>query len=184
MTCLATSPITITLPASSTLTRLPSCYNFDCVNVGAGTVTFVKQGADGLIGNTQLDQYAAATVILLSSNNYYIGGGTSIQSASLSLGPYSPTFSIATYFAKSATDAYTFNALDIGCDSGTATVLARINGTAMTTSPSAISVSSTWQTLSITGANIAAIGNTIDLIATAASSCVNLRAILRGTIRR
>lgn len=174
--------LTITLPSGSSAT---AGYNFDYENMGGNTVNFVKQGSDSMLGNTSADTGVAGSANLLNNAGVYywgLSGGTSVLPVNFTLGPYNPT-TTPQYFMYYLPEFYTFTRVDIGCDSGSATVAIQINSTPMS-GASAIAVSSTWQTVAITGFNTNGIADTLKLVASAITSCTNLRAIIRGTVRR
>ena len=72
-----TADITITLPQQSTITTLPGQY-FWYENISQYTVTFIKEGSDGLNGNTIAAAEATGVVFRDSSTVWSIFGGTAI----------------------------------------------------------------------------------------------------------
>jgi hypothetical protein len=90
------SDITVTLPQQSTLTTVAG---FSCkfLNIGAGTVTFIKEGSETLIGNTLAATNAGGSIERPSTTSWEIFGGTAIVN-SPALGPV--MFSISTSQTK------------------------------------------------------------------------------------
>lgn len=72
------SAITVTLPQQSALTDLTT--SFFCIfrNLGAGTITFVKQGSETLTGNTIAAQGAWGFIRRPAAASWVIDGGTAI----------------------------------------------------------------------------------------------------------
>lgn len=71
------SDITITLPQQSTLTTLAGEW-FRFLNIGVGNVTFVKEGAESLSGNTIAITNAGGIVTRQTTTSWDIQGGTAI----------------------------------------------------------------------------------------------------------
>lgn len=69
------SPITLTLPQQSTTATTDGfwCY---VQNIGAGTVTIVKEGAETLLGNTSLITNAVCRIERTTTTNWSVFGGT------------------------------------------------------------------------------------------------------------
>lgn len=79
------SNITVTLPQQSTLTTVAG---FTCkfLNIGVGTVTFIKEGSETLIGNTLAATNAGGAIERPSTTSWEIFGGTTVVNNS-GLGP-------------------------------------------------------------------------------------------------
>jgi hypothetical protein len=77
--------ITVTLPQQSTLT---TAAGFTCkfLNIGVGTVTFVKEGSETLIGNTLAATNAGGSIERPSTTSWEVFGGTAVVN-SPALGP-------------------------------------------------------------------------------------------------
>lgn len=71
------SAITFTLPQTSNV-AVPIGSRIKVINLGVGAVTIVKEGAETLLGNTLLAQYAPAIIEKLSATQWQVFGGTSI----------------------------------------------------------------------------------------------------------
>lgn len=81
--------ITVTLPQQSTTTTSAG-FIFRFQNIGAGTVTFVKEGSETLTGNSTALTGAGGTIIRNSTTNWQVMGGSSIVNM------FGPTTLIAT----------------------------------------------------------------------------------------
>jgi len=69
------SAITVTLPQQSTIGTSAGFW-FRFLNIGAGAVTFVKEGSDTLAGNTLANQYAGGTISRQTTTSWSVQGGT------------------------------------------------------------------------------------------------------------
>jgi hypothetical protein len=176
--------ITITLPQQST-TVLAAGYGFNYKNLGAGTVTFVIEGSDVFRGNTTAQTNANGTIYLQAiapQNSWDNYGGTTTLTTLFKVNSDSPTIysTVPYYFMVSADKSYTFTTIRYQCISGTATVSMYVNGT-LTTGGSALSVSSTLNTSTLTANNAVVSGQIVELRVTASSSCVGLTAQIDAT---
>ena len=68
---------TYTLPQTSNV-AFPIGTRIKLVNLGAGAVTLVKEGAETLIGNTLLAQYATVMIEKTSATQWQVFGGTAV----------------------------------------------------------------------------------------------------------
>jgi len=71
------SASTYTLPQTSTV-AFPIGSRIKLVNLGAGAVTLVKEGAETLLGNTLLNQYATVMIEKTSATQWQVFGGTAV----------------------------------------------------------------------------------------------------------
>lgn len=69
------SALTITLPQQSTTATVAGVW-FEYENIGAGTITFIKQGVETLNGNTSAAQYASGKVFRDTTTSWIVSGGT------------------------------------------------------------------------------------------------------------
>lgn len=71
------SAVTVTLPQQST-TATSAGFMFRFQNIGAGTVTFVKEGSETLSGNSTGLTGAAGTITRPTTTNWSVAGGSSV----------------------------------------------------------------------------------------------------------
>lgn len=174
------SSVIVTVPQSSTAV-IPAGRSVPIINLGAGTVTLLKEGSDILNGNTTLITNAAATIVKDISGNpntYSIIGGTSTITDKITL--FIPTVALTTYNAC-------FNIPFAGIltniggitSSGTCTINAAIGG--VNVIGTSVSVNSSGSNQAIIGNNAFVAGNNIQVIVTANSSGANLSVTLTYT---
>lgn len=125
------SAITTTLPAANTF---PIGAKIKVINLGVGTNTFVKTGADTLLGNTTLIQYGVAELEVLSSTTWQISYATAtiVEQASVCIDGTLTNDKV--YDVFSAPDNVTIIGFSLrNTSAGTAgTYTAKINGTNIT----------------------------------------------------
>jgi hypothetical protein len=68
---------TLTLPQTSNV-AFPIGSKVKIINLGVGAVTIVKEGAETLLGNTLLAQYATALIEKISATSWQVFGGTAV----------------------------------------------------------------------------------------------------------
>jgi hypothetical protein len=71
------SAVTVTLPQQSTLTT-NSSFSCKFLNLGAGTVTFIKEGAELIVGNITAETNSGGRIERPLISRWAISGGTSI----------------------------------------------------------------------------------------------------------
>lgn len=157
------SPVTVTLPQQSTTTTAAGFFG-TFVNLGAGLVTIVKEGAETLIGNTTLAQNATSYFNRVTTASWSVFGGTSTVNFEYSISPAAVTATQAYTFTQNAASAGTIlscaQAATSFVTAGTYTVA--INGVTVT-GLSAITNSTSKTVTTATAANTFAVGDVITL---------------------
>lgn len=72
------SPVTITLPQQST-TPTSTGFHGEVLNLGLGRITYVKEGAETLDGNTTQDQYARIKFSRPTTTKWAVAYGTALK---------------------------------------------------------------------------------------------------------
>lgn len=160
------SAITLTLPQQSTTT---TSAGFWCMvrNLGAGTVTVVKEGAETLDGNTTIAQYAEMRVERPTTTKWATFGGTSLYPWSIEAArvPSVPVASATYVLVAKSKSAFTITgfvqqATSLGT-AGTYTI--NINGSPVT-GLSAVTNTTAITETSATAANSVAVGDQVTIV--------------------
>lgn len=162
--------ITVTLPQQSNLVT-PAGFSFTYQNIGAGTVTFVKEGSETLTGNAICITNGSGRITRTSTTNWSNFGGTSTRNGSYTWGPIQ-TVGNNTYNFAVTNSTVTLTSAATICRSGTCTATFNIAGSPVTATPN--SVSSSYQTQPITAANVAVNGNALTCVVSSNSSCLDM----------
>lgn len=72
------SPITVTLPQQSTLATTTSFF-CEVLNLGVGAITYVKQGAETIDGNTTQNQYTRVKIGRPTTTKWSVVYGTALK---------------------------------------------------------------------------------------------------------
>lgn len=160
------SAITLTLPQQSTVTTSAG-YWVRVRNLGAGTVTLVKEGSDTLDGNTTILQYGEAQIFRQSTTKWTVFGGTAsypwqIEAARV---PSVPSASATYVLVAKAKSAFTITGFVQAATSlGTAgTYTININGGAVTGLSAVANATSITETAA-TAANSVAVGDQVTIV--------------------
>lgn len=157
------SPITVTLPQQSTTT---TSAGFFCwfLNIGAGLVTIVKEGAETLAGNTTLAQNSECKVERPTTTSWSTFGGTATVNFEFPAMATTATANQVLTFTENAACAGTILSVAQAATSfGTAgTYTVAINGSTVT-GLSAITNTTSRTITSATAANTFAVGDIITI---------------------
>lgn len=175
------SAITVTLPQQSALTTSVGFW-FKFQNIGAGSVTFVKQGAETLTGNSLAITNADGEIWRNSTTNWNVFGGTSVVEFSFEKSIAAFALGDVRYFTTASPCAGTIlDCTQIDASAGTqGTYTIAINGvnvTGLTT----VSNTTGRVTTSATAANVFALGNPITITFATTVTGINWEATLRYT---
>ena len=129
------SPITITLPQQSTV---PTTTGFHCevLNLGVGRITYVKEGAETIDGNTTQDQYVRVKIGRPTTTKWSIAYGTALKPSQIEAArvPSVPVAGTTYVLVAKAKDPFTISGFVQQATSlataGTYTI--NINGVAVT----------------------------------------------------
>lgn len=163
------SPITVTLPQQSTLT---TTTGFWCKvrNLGVGVITFVKQGAETLDGNTTLNQYGEVLIERPTTTKWSVAYGTvlkpwQVDAARVPSVPVAGTTYVIVAKAKNpfTITGFVQQATSLAGSPGTYTV--SINGVAVT-GLSAVANGTTINETAATALNSVSAGDQVTIVLT------------------
>lgn len=174
------SDVTVTLPQQSTLSTTTS-FSFDFENIGAGKVTFVKEGSETITNtsNVEADLGAKGTIRRPTTTSWSIEGGTSVFVWEHSINV--EIVSNVTYNAVKFNFEGLLTSISTKSRSGTCTATTSIDGTPVTATANSVSTSDDTQ--AVTATNSFATTDYLTTAITSNSSCEDMIITYSGTYR-
>lgn len=160
------SPITVTLPQQSTL---PTTTSFFCevLNLGVGAITYVKQGAETIDGNTTQNQYTRVKIGRPTTTKWSVVYGTALKPSQIEAArvPSVPVAGTTYVLVAKAKDPFTISGFVQQATSlataGTYTI--NINGVAVT-GLSAVANTTTITETAATALNSVSAGDQVTIV--------------------
>lgn len=160
----------------------------DLTTPAEGDLLTLGPGGTTVVNRSDVTLEMAANTVLLGQGvgSAPIAGAFSVFISALALKGCLPVFDPAPadgtyYFTVRAPYALTINSFTADVDSGTMSVVVKINGTDVTGLAGPVAVSSTKATTNATAANTVAAGDEITYVVSSASTPVNFRGSLNFT---